>query len=163
MTADPTEIRRRVEDLARDWRGQRAERQARRQLVRADVGALHEAGFLRLGVPVEQGGTWASAAASTRGVCETLRSLAGADSSLALVFAMHPAVLGFWLAHGGDVDPAWDEQRRAVFATAAAGSQWGTITSEPGSGGDIGKTRAIAEPVARGARADPRGRLSRLG
>jgi alkylation response protein AidB-like acyl-CoA dehydrogenase len=30
-----------------------------------------------------------------------------------------------------------------------AGEQWGTITSEPGSGGDISRTRAVATPVDR--------------
>ena len=32
-----------------------------------------------------------------------------------------------------------------MFASAVAGEQWGTITSEPGSGGDIARTRAIAD------------------
>ena len=34
-----------------------------------------------------------------------------------------------------------------MFASAAAGEQWGTITSEPGSGGDIGRTRSTATPA----------------
>jgi alkylation response protein AidB-like acyl-CoA dehydrogenase len=38
-------------------------------------------------------------------------------------------------------------QRKAVFASALAGQQWGTITSEPGSGGDIMKTKARAVPL----------------
>jgi alkylation response protein AidB-like acyl-CoA dehydrogenase len=66
---------------------------------------------------------------------------------VALVAAMHPSVLGYWLAtpDGGRAD--WAEQRRAVFASAVAGSQWGTITSEPGSGGDISRTRTVAVPA----------------
>ncbi len=60
---------------------------------------------------------------------------------------MHPAVIAFWLASPDPSQPDWEEQRHAVFASAVAGEQWGTITSEPGSGGDIGRTRATASPV----------------
>ena len=42
--------------------------------------------------------------------------------------------------------PIGRQQRRAVFASATAGEQWGTITSEPGSGGDIARTKAKAMP-----------------
>jgi alkylation response protein AidB-like acyl-CoA dehydrogenase len=81
-----------------------------------------------------------------------LRCLARGDSSVALVSAMHPAVLAFWLASpnadGGD-QAAWDRQREDVFATAASGNAegawWGTITSEPGSGGDASKSNASAK------------------
>jgi alkylation response protein AidB-like acyl-CoA dehydrogenase len=61
---------------------------------------------------------------------------------------MHPAVLGYWLSTDDPAEDAWSEQGRAAFATAATGSQWGTITSEPGSGGDImrTRTRAVAAP-----------------
>ncbi len=34
-----------------------------------------------------------------------------------------------------------------MFASALDGVQWGTITSEPGSGGDIARTRAVATPL----------------
>jgi alkylation response protein AidB-like acyl-CoA dehydrogenase len=44
--------------------------------------------------------------------------------------------------------PAWEEQRQAVFASAVAGEQWGTVTSEPGSGGDISRTRSTAAAAA---------------
>jgi len=77
-------------------------------------------------------------------VCEVLRRLGAADSSVALVSAMHPAVVAFWLLSPDPLQPAWEAQRRAVFASAAAGEQWGTITSEPGSGGDILRTRTRA-------------------
>lgn len=59
---------------------------------------------------------------------------------------MHPAVLAFWVASPDSSQPGWEEQRRAVFASAAAGEQWATITSEPGSGGDLARTRATATP-----------------
>jgi len=60
---------------------------------------------------------------------------------------MHPAVIAFWLASPDPSQPDWEEQRHAVFTSSVAGEQWGTITSEPGSGGDIGRTRATASPV----------------
>jgi len=59
---------------------------------------------------------------------------------------MHAAVIAFWLASPDAAQPDWEDQRRAVFASAVAGDQWGTITSEPGSGGDIARTRSLASP-----------------
>lgn len=97
-------------------------------------------------MPEEQGGLWRSVPESTRSICEALRTLAAADSSVALVASMHPAVLGFWLSCPDPARAGWTEQREAVAASAAAGDQWGTITSEPGSGGDILRTRAQAHP-----------------
>jgi alkylation response protein AidB-like acyl-CoA dehydrogenase len=140
--------------LSSTWRPQRAERQQRRALERADFDALAGTGFLLSAVPADQGGCWESVAASTRPVCAQLRVLATADASVALVAAMHPAVLGYWLGTGDATQPAWEEQRRAVFATAANGRQWGTITSEPGSGGDIMRTRTRAEPDAAATASD---------
>src|SRR5262245_16314818 len=77
---------------------ERAERQERRALVPADFDALRDAGFLLVGVPVDQGGLWESVPRSARLVCEMLRALGRGDSSVALVSAMHPSVLGFWLS-----------------------------------------------------------------
>jgi hypothetical protein len=59
---------------------------------------------------------------------------------------MHAAVISYWVTNPDTSQADWEEQRRAVFASAAAGEQWGTITSEPGSGGDISRTRAVARP-----------------
>ena len=129
--------------LADEWRSDRPARQARRHLERADFDRLRDIGFLRACVPTSAGGLWSDMATSTPPVCEVLRTLAGADPSVALVTSMHPAVLAFWLARD-EGPPEWIEQRNAVFATAADGDQWGTITSEPGSGGDIAKTRSTA-------------------
>ena len=98
MTVTWAELTSRVEEVASDWRAARPERQARRNLDPADFARLVDAGFLRVAVPEEQGGLWRSVAESTRPVAETLRTLAGADPSVALVSSMHPAVLGFWLA-----------------------------------------------------------------
>jgi alkylation response protein AidB-like acyl-CoA dehydrogenase len=130
--------------IADDWRGNRAERQARRSLDQADFDRLGKAGFLVAPVPEAQGGLWRSVPESTRPIAELLRTLARADSSVALVSSMHPAVLGFWLASLDPADAAWNKQRDAVMTSAAEGMQWGTITSEPGSGGDIWKTKSQA-------------------
>ena len=139
-----------VAEVANEWRSNRPERQARRGLDRADFERLAQAGFLRVAVPEDMGGLWRSVGASTRPICEVLRTLAAADPSVALVASMHAAVLGFWLARPDEGQPRWTQQRTAAFATAAAGEQWGTITSEPGSGGDILRTRAGAQPDGEG-------------
>ena len=147
----PEETVANVAAIAAVWRTERAERQARRHLERADFDALREAGFLALVVPSSAGGTWVDAATSGRVVCECLRVLAGADPSVALVSAMHPSVVGFWLSTPDAAgDDAWRAQRASVFASAAAGEQWATITSEPGSGGDIARTKATARAAGDG-------------
>ena len=128
------------------WRSERRERQARRHLDPEDFEALRRAGLWSAVVPRELGGAWQGAQTSARPVCAALRGLAAADPSVALVAAMHPAVLAFWLLDPDPAQPAWEVQREAVLSTAAAGEQWGTITSEPGSGGDIARTRAVARP-----------------
>lgn len=97
--------------------------------------------------PVEAGGLTTSISSAVRPMCALYRQLSAADPSVALVSSMHPAVIAFWLASPDPSQPDWEEQRRAVFAGAVAGEQWGTITSEPGSGGDIGRTRAVAVPA----------------
>ena len=136
-----------VGEIASGWRAERAERQARRGLDQRDFDALRDAGLLALVAPVEQGGLSQSLVSSARPTCEIYRLLGSADPSVALVSAMHPSVLSFWLASPDPSQPDWEEQRRAVFASAVAGDQWGTITSEPGSGGDISRTRAAASPL----------------
>src|SRR5262249_34677996 len=70
-----------------------------------------------------------------------------------LVSAMHPSVLAVWLASPTVPTPyrdLWTSQRRYVFETARAGAWWGTITSEPGSGGDLTRTKATAHPRSDG-------------
>jgi alkylation response protein AidB-like acyl-CoA dehydrogenase len=130
--------------IADAWRNERAERQVRRHLERSDFEALRGTGLLTLPVPAAEGGLWEGIAESTRMLCETYRVLASGDPSVALVSSMHPSVIAFWLASPDPSQPEWERQRSAVFASALAGDQWGTITSEPGSGGDISKTRATA-------------------
>src|SRR6187200_2735759 len=87
-----------VKRIAREFASQRRQRQLRRELDPKDFAALGAAGFLLTGVPVEQGGLWFDLARSTRPISEILRTLARGDSSIALVSAMHPAVLSFWLS-----------------------------------------------------------------
>lgn len=135
-----------VNELAERWRGERAERQGRRALQRADFDALGKAGFRLTGVPSELGGLWRGASGSVRLVSTALRRLGGVDSSVALVSAMHPAVLSYWLTtdEAAVTTSAWREQRRTIFEDVLAGAWWGTVTSEPGSGGDVARTRAVA-------------------
>ena len=144
--ATTAELDRAIREIADRWRGERAERQERRHLDPADFEVLRDVGLLALPAPVAVGGLWERIEASVRPLCEIHRQLASADPSVALVCSMHPAVVAFWLASPDPSQPGWEEQRHAVFASAAAGEQWGTITSEPGSGGDINRTRAVATP-----------------
>jgi alkylation response protein AidB-like acyl-CoA dehydrogenase len=141
------DVMRDLAPITERWRSERAARFSRRALDRADFEELRSAGLTRLPVPTAHGGSWTDATRSLRPICEALRVLAAADPSPALVSAMHPAVLGFWLANDAPDSGAWVEQQAAVYATAVAGAQWGTVTSEPGSGGDVARTRSIAEPV----------------
>lgn len=142
--------------IASDWATQRHDRQRRRSLDKADFDRLAEAGFLHLGVPVDHGGAFRGVAESTRPIAEILRTLAAGDASVALVASMHPTIIyvGGWLAYPTAPAPyadAWEKQRRFVFDTVMAGHWWGTITSEPGSGGDPMKTRSGATPDGNGA------------
>lgn len=147
MTPAARSVEASIDEIAGGWREDRRARQARRRLDRTDFDLLREAGLLKLAVPVESGGAWHGVERSVRTVCDIYRRLGAADASVALVSAMHPAVISFWLASPDATDAKWEEQRQAVFTSAAAGEQWGTITSEPGSGGDIARTRATATPL----------------
>ena len=102
---------------------------------------------MRTGLPASRGGLWRDLPSSTRGICEIYRALARGDSSLALTTSMHPAVLAFWLATPEVPEPdadMWRRQRDTVFDGVEKGASWGTITSEPGSGGDVSRTRTVA-------------------
>ncbi len=140
-------VLRAVQDVAGGFAAGRRERQARDHLVREDIDELRRAGLMSVGLPVERGGLWENLPASARGICEIYRALAHGDSSIALVTSMHPAVLAFWLATPEVPEPdsaAWRAQRDLIFDSVEAGSWWGTITSEPGSGGDVARTKARA-------------------
>jgi alkylation response protein AidB-like acyl-CoA dehydrogenase len=138
-----------VRSVSAQFAQERRERQTRRELVMADFDQLKEAGLHLSGVLTDHGGMWESVSQSTRSICELLRVLAHGDSSVALVCAMHPSVLSFWFATPQVPPPlqtAWEAQRALCSQLAAEGAWWGTITSEPGSGGDIFQTKAIARP-----------------
>jgi alkylation response protein AidB-like acyl-CoA dehydrogenase len=144
---DAQEVQAKVADVARGFASDRKQRQLRRSLAPADFQALADAGFLLTGVPASMGGLWTDVARSTRPIGQILRTLARGDPSVALVSSMHPAVLSIWLSAEEAPEPygrAWTEQRRFVAQTSLDGDWWGTITSEPGSGGDVSKTRTAA-------------------
>lgn len=139
--------------LAAEWAEDRSARQRRRHLCADEFSRLAETGFLRMAVPAARGGTWESVRQSVRPVCETLRALAHGDSSVALVAAMHPSVLAFWLASPEAPEPyraAWEAQQAEVFGAVLEAAWWGTLTSEPGSGGDVARTTTAAEPEGEG-------------
>ncbi len=140
-----------IKELSSRFASERHERQQRRELEKADFDALTDAGFHLTGVPPDMGGINGGVTEFTRPLCEMLRILAKGDPSVSLVSSMHPAVIGGWLEVEEAPQPytiAWEEQRRAVFETAREGCWWGTIISEPGSGGDPSKSRATAKPIA---------------
>ena len=142
------EVQERVAAVAADFARDRPARQLRRNLEQDDFRRLADAGFLLTGVPAEMGGLWTDTQTSTRPLCEILRTLATGDPSVALVSSMHPAVLSFWLCPAEIPAPfveAWTHQKRIVAQAALDGGWWGTITSEPGSGGDVFKTRTMAK------------------
>jgi alkylation response protein AidB-like acyl-CoA dehydrogenase len=146
---DAGTVQKNLQAISTDFAAARRERQQRRELVAADFARLRDAGFLLTGVPVDNGGIWESVGASARPICEMLRVIAQGDSSVALVCAMHPAVLNFWMATKEAPAPfhkAWEEQRRSIFRNVCEGAWWGTIASEPGTAGDIAKTKATARP-----------------
>jgi len=133
--------------IAEQFAAERVERQQRRALVQSDFDRLRDAGFLLTGIPVADGGLWEGIPQSTRPICEILRTLAHGDPSVALVAPMHPAVLSFWLGTPEAPAPfrqAWDDQKAEIFKAVHDGAWWGTITSEPGSGGDVTVTKATA-------------------
>ncbi len=141
------EVRAAVADIATEFADHRSERLGRRTLAPGDFTRLERAGFLLTGVPQQQGGLWRGLAESVREYAELVRLLAEGDACVALVAAMHPSVLSFWLAAEPQSDGAeWRAQRARFVDTAREGHWWGTMISEPGSGGDILQTRAKAEP-----------------
>jgi alkylation response protein AidB-like acyl-CoA dehydrogenase len=128
-----------------EWSEQRSERQQRTKADPADYQQLREIGIPLLAVPVEFGGTWENLAKSARTIGTMLRTLAQGDPSITLASSMHQGVLASWRvpAVPEPYNGAWQIQRREVFSTVTEGAWWGTIVSEPGSGGDTGKTQSL--------------------
>lgn len=146
-SADVERVLAALDQLADQWQSERDERLQRRRLERDDFDAVAAAGFLRLIVPAAHGGLWRSLAESGPVLVDAVQRLARGDHSVALVASMHPAVMIYWAANDTAPEPftdPWATQRAKVFATAIDGHFWGTIASEPGSGGDIFRTKATA-------------------
>jgi len=138
-----------VPKLAQEWAAERHDRQQRTQGDPADYQRLRDLGVPLMAVPVEFGGTWESLAQSARPLCTLLRTLAQGDPSITLASAMHHLVLASWRIPTvpEPYTAIWKQQRQEVFQTVLDGGWWGTIISEPGSGGDTSMTRSLAEPV----------------
>src|SRR5262245_41266808 len=137
---DVATVRNNVEAVARDWSAQTTARLRRQALDKADFATLRDAGLNLTGVPEEMGGLWSGAAQSSRPTGAMFRALARVDPSVSLVATMHPTVLALWLEEPVEppTDPAvWHEQRGRVLAAAKAGHWFGTVSSEPGGGGDL--------------------------
>ena len=140
-----------ISAIAADFAAHRSQRQSRRYLDRVDFERLRAAGLLMVGVPRTDGGLWESIQQTVRPLSQVLRTLAGGDSSVALVSSMHPAVLSYWLTAPAtlgqgksEADRLWQEQCREIYQSVQDGNWWGTITSEPGSGGDVTRSNTTA-------------------
>lgn len=144
---DATAVRERVRLIADRFAADRSRRQLRTTLDLAELDELAAAGILAAGLPADRDGLWHTLEDSTRGICEIYRTLARGDPAVALASSMHPAVLAFWLATP-EVDAAhqdaWRTQRDEIFSSVEQGARWGTITSEPGSGGDVLRSSTAA-------------------
>lgn len=110
-----------------------------------NIAQLREAGLLTTNVPQTHGGL----GADLTGTLETLRTLAAAAPSTALMMAMHTSVLANYLL---DVDlvpsaqrDAFLEQREWAWREAVAGKIFAVANSEPGAGGDVHNSRARIE------------------
>lgn len=133
-------------EFGRDWKG----RQRRQRLETQDFDDLRNAGFHLTGVPVSHGGVWTELPEATRSICQMLRTLARSDSSLSLVSSMHPSMVGIWTALpvvSPEFQSLWSKQRDYVFDSAVKGVWWGTVTSEPGTSGDLMLTKSVASPT----------------
>ena len=139
--------------LAREWASQRADRQQRTKGDPVDFERLRKLGAPLMAVPTEFGGTWESQAQSARPICTMLRTLAQGDPSITLASAMHQLVLSSWRVPVAPEPYAeiWTKQRQEVFQTVLDGGWWGTIISEPGSGGDTSLSKSQCVPEAPGS------------
>ena len=141
-----------IDALVKTWMPDRAERMARKALARADFEALAKAGLTLTGVPAHLGGLWQSPAQSARPVAMLLRKLASVDPSLALVASMHPTVLLMWMTGANGSEPVgWKKHREDVLGAAGAGHWFGTVASEPGIGGDLLASKAMARSETDGS------------
>ena len=138
--------------LALEWASERDDRQQRTEADPADYEQLRQLGIPLMGVPVEFGGFWENLSQSARRMCTMLRMLAKGDPSITLSSAMHQGVLASWRLPSvpEPFNEGFQRQRKEVFETVIGGAWWGTIVSEPGSGGDTGLTRSQCIPDDQG-------------
>ena len=138
--------------LALEWASERDDRQQRTEADPADYEQLRQLGIPLMGVPVEFGGFWENLSQSARPMCTMLRMLAKGDPSITLSSAMHQGVLASWRLPSvpEPFNEGFQRQRKEVFETVIGGAWWGTIVSEPGSGGDTGLTRSQCIPDDQG-------------
>lgn len=143
-------VQKNIEELAREFRREWKGRQRRQKLETRDFDDLRSAGFHLTGVPISHGGVWTELPEATRSICHMLRTLASSDSSLSLVSSMHPSMMGVWTALpvvAPEFQALWSKQRDNVFDSAVKGLWWGTVTSEPGTNGDLMLTKSMASPT----------------
>ena len=134
--------------VAAEWAEERADRQQRTKADPADYARLAEIGVPLMAVPTDLGGTWETIEQSARPICSMLRKLAVGDPSITLASAMHHLVLASWRLPTvpEPFTAGWIKQRNSVFDSVHSGCWWGTIVSEPGSGGDTSRTASVCEP-----------------
>ncbi len=139
--------------LSQEWASQREDRQQRIEADPADYEALRKIGFNLTAVPAEFGGTWEDITQTARPLCTILRTLSQGDPSITLAAAMHLGVLASWRIPSvpEPFNDAWQKQRKDVFDSVHDGAWWGTIVSEPGSGGDTGLTQSRCVPESPGS------------
>jgi acyl-CoA dehydrogenase len=111
------------------------------------VAALREARALSALVPIELGGAGASLAA-VAGACFELGRKCGASG---MVFAMHQIQVACIIDHRGAGAPWFDEYLREVVTEQRLIA---SITSEVGTGGDMGKSVATVSDPDSDGRAD---------
>lgn len=143
------EIETKVDELVERWIPQRADRLRRRALDPGDFEDLASAGYLTLAVPVDHGGSF-SGLSSIAAMTRILAKVATVDPSLALVASMHPTVAIWWALPTdppSEIASTWSAEIDEVFAAVMSGTWLGTITSEPGTGGDFMKTTTSATHV----------------
>ena len=145
---DTASVHKNVAAVADSWSAELGPRLRRQALDKGDFATLRDAGLTLTGVPGDMGGVWHGPERSTRPVGAIFRTLAQVDPSVALVATMHTTVLNFWLEEPAEpsmATDAWRDQRDRVLSAAKSGHWFGTISSEPGGGGDLMATRAIAQ------------------
>ncbi|HCG91053.1 MAG TPA: hypothetical protein DEZ08_04365 [Dehalococcoidia bacterium] len=144
---DIATVTKNAKQIATEWKAQVFERQQRTELQESDYNQLMSINVPLLGVPKEFGGLWTNLQSSGSSICKIIRILASGDPSVALSSTMHQGVLSPWRV--GDVPDEyleqWNTQKSEVFQTVLDGNWWGTIVSEPGSGGDSGLTKTATK------------------